>query len=375
MSPNRRSWVRQSWQGALLLVVLCCGCQSVRYYKQAVSGQFELWRRQQPIDRLLASTNTSRTLKGRLQLVLELRQFAEAELHLPANGHYLRYADLQRRFVVWNVYAAPEFSLTPKSWWYPVVGSLDYRGYFSEPQAHAEAQRLRQKGFDVYVGGVSAYSTLGWFRDPVLNTFIDYADADLAELLFHELAHQRLFVSGDTEFNEAFATAVAEEGTRRWIEAHGSASDVSEYRAQSLRTDQFAQLIAGARERLDLLYTNTPFKLIGPRPAESAQVSAARAQKQRILDELRRQYLNLKAGQGGHFDYDAWFNQPLNNAQLNTVDTYYALVPQFRQALRRMNGDLERFFGAVDASRKLKKEERRLRLAELAAPSGQAALE
>lgn len=211
----RWSFPRLLGLGLLLGALLETGCQTAGYVSQVIRGQHQIWKRQEPIDTLLASEETSPALKHQLALVLQLRRFAEHELKLPANGHYLRYADLQRRFVVWNVYAAPEFSLTPKSWWYPVVGSLDYRGYFSEEKARAHAAELRARGFDTYVGGVTAYSTLGWFRDPVLNTFIHEPEADLADLLFHELAHQRLFIPGDTEFNEAFATAVAEEGTRR----------------------------------------------------------------------------------------------------------------------------------------------------------------
>jgi predicted aminopeptidase len=318
-----------------------------------------MWRRQQSIESLLKDADTPEPLKQRLRFVLSIREFAERELRLPANGHYLRYADLGRRFAVWNVHAAPEFSLTPKSWWYPIVGSLDYRGYFSEQDARRYAAKLRKMGFDVYVGGVTAYSTLGWFRDPVLNTFIHDTDTDLAELLFHELAHQRLFVSGDTDFNEAFATAVAEEGLRRWMKAQRDAAAMEKYQAGFRRKEQFVKLVSGAREQLKANYEHDSAV---PRQQQSENAVLKRQAKQRVLDELRRDYARLKVEWGGHGEYDAWFQQSLNNAQLNTVDAYYHLVPAFRQLLREHGSDLERFYQAAAALGKLKKEERHARL-------------
>src|SRR5262245_58234042 len=219
-------WLRQALELSpvrLLAGVLClpwlAGCGTVGYYAQAIRGQCQILHRQEPIARLLQDTNTPPRLRQRLELVLRLREFAERDLGLDANGHYRHYADLRRPFAVWNVYAAPEFSLKAKAWWYPVVGRLEYQGYFDEAKARRYASRLATDGYDVYVGGVPAYSTLGWFRDPVLNTFVFDDDVDLADTLLHELAHQRLFVAGDTDFNEAFATAVAEAGVQRWLRA------------------------------------------------------------------------------------------------------------------------------------------------------------
>lgn len=352
-----------------VLTGLAGGCNTVGYYGQAFRGQHELWSRQKPIHALLASPATPAPLKERLALVLSLRNFAEKELRLPANGHYLRYADLGRRFVVWNVYAAPEFSLTPKSWWYPVVGKLDYRGYFSEQKARDYAASLEQKGFDVYIGGVTAYSTLGWFHDPVLNTFIHEGDADLAELLFHELAHQRLFLPGDTDFNEAFATAVAEEGARRWMESRNDLTALEEYRVQARRTEQFVELVSDARQKLALIYTNTPGAHI------ATQSFTLRTGKRKTLLELREGYAQLKANWGGSKSYDEWFRRSLNNAQLNTVDTYYRLVPAFRRVLRLHEGNLEAFYAEIESLRKLDKPGRRARLEEIAAGTRQAAAE
>lgn len=339
--------------------IFLSGCQSARYYTQAIHGQCQMWSRQHSIASLLKDADTPEPLKQRLRFVLAVREFAEKELRLPANGHYLRYADLGRRFAVWNVYAAPEFSLAPKSWWYPIVGSLDYRGYFSEKEARRYAARLEQQGFDVYVGGVSAYSTLGWFRDPVLNTFISDDDADLAELLFHELAHQRLFVPGDTDFNEAFATAVAEEGLRRWMEARRDPVAMKGYQAGFRRKEEFVRLIARARDKLKIIYESDSAQ---PQPRQRGNEALKRRAKRRVIEELRQDYARIKSAWGGHNEYDAWFKQDLNNAQLNTVDAYHHLVPAFRRLLREHGGDLEAFYEAAASLGKLKEQERRARL-------------
>jgi predicted aminopeptidase len=227
-AKSRAKFPRWVW-AVCVLAALISGCHTASYYQQAASGQLEILSKREPIAELLADSQTRPALRDKLQLVLDLREFAEHELRLKTDGHYLLYADLGRRFVVWNVYAAPEFSLEPKKWWYPVVGSLKYRGFFSEEDAKRYGADMAKQGYDVYVGGVDAYSTLGWFKDPVLNTFIHHSPPELAELLFHELAHQRVFAKGDTDFNEAFATAVGEEGVRRWIAAHGDAEMRAQY--------------------------------------------------------------------------------------------------------------------------------------------------
>lgn len=354
--------------GCLSLVLLAAlplltGCQSAGYYGQAVRGHLQIMQRQQPIAELLRQPQTPEPLKARLRLILEMREFAERELKLPVDGHYLRYADLGRNFVVWNVTATPEFSMQPKEWWYPLVGRLAYRGYFAEREARSQAAELARQGFDVDVGGVRAYSTLGWFRDPVLNTFIHEPEIELAELLFHELAHQRLFVNGDTDFNEAFAEAVGEEGTRRWLQAKRSTAAVAEYEAHLQRKADFTRLVTGAHDRLAAL-----FQIAGtdkqprtkPLPAEKA--ATLRAQKQAILDQLKRDYEALKSTWGGRTDYARWFSRPLNNAHLNDVDAYYRLVPAFHRLLREQGGDLEAFYREVAVLAKLPKQERHLRL-------------
>ncbi len=375
-AANRLRFARWLHLTALVIITgLACGCRTVSYYGQAIRGQHEIWTRQQTISSLLESPATPAPLKQRLDLVLRLRDFAEKELGLPSNGHYLSYADLERRFVVWNVYAAPEFSLTPKSWWYPVVGSLDYRGYFSEQKARAYAAALERQGFDVYLGGITAYSTLGWFHDPVLNTFINDEDADLAELLFHELAHQRLFIAGDTDFNEAFATAVAEEGTRRWMESRNDTAALAKYHVQERRKEQFIELVTEARQKLARLYTNSSIAQPVSPNQETSRRMLLRTEKQNIFSELQDGYAHLKAQWGGSKEYDEWFRRSLNNAQLNTVDTYYRLVPAFRRVLRAKSGNMEAFYETIELLGKLEKADRRTKLEQLAPAPLQAATE
>lgn len=349
----------------LMALPLLTGCQTASYFGQAVRGHFQIVNQQQPIAELLQQPQTPEPLKAKLQLILAMREFAEQELKLPINGHYLRYADLGRNYVVWNVTATPEFSMKPKDWWYPVVGRLAYRGYFVEREARSQAAQLARQGFDVDVGGVRAYSTLGWFRDPVLNTFVHEPELELAELLFHELGHQRLFVSGDTDFNEAFAEAVGEEGTRRWLQAKRSPAEVNEYEAYLRRKADFTRLVTGAHDRLATLFreagTNTKSLREG-KSLSAEEAAALRAQKQAILDQLKRDYEALKSTWGGRTDYARWFSRPLNNAHLNDVDAYYRFVPAFHRLLREQGGDLEAFYRAVKALAKLPKQERHLRL-------------
>lgn len=321
--------VTRKWLFGLALlaaVVGVCGCQTLSFYRQAVTGQFELYAHARPIKKLRADPQTPARLKERLQLVLNLRAFAAEQLKLPIDGHYEKYADLHRPFVVWNVEAAPEFSLAPKTWWYPLVGRLEYRGYFSERAAQDYGAALHQKGYDVYIDGVPAYSTLGWFKDPVLNTFVFEPDADLAEVIFHELGHQRVFAHGDTDFNEAFATTVGQEGARRWLEAQGDAAALAAYRAELRRTSQFAHLIAETRVRLAALYgdeTTRGGALKATNKKNGVAPAELRREKQRLLERLQQEYAELRADWGGNREYEAWFARHLNNAKLNSVAAYY----------------------------------------------------
>jgi predicted aminopeptidase len=363
------------WLAAGLLaagVSLFGGCRTLTFYAQAIKGQYQIAARREPVDALLAAGETPEGLKRQFRLVERLRAFAEVELKLPVDGHYRKYADLQRPYVVWNVQAAPRFSLEPKRWWYPVVGRLEYRGYFSEDAAQAYADTLTRQGYDVAVSGVEAYSTLGWFKDPLLNTFIHHPESDLAELLFHELAHQQLFVGGDTDFDEAFATVVGQAGARRWLAAAGDASRCEEYEAALRRSDQFVKLVLAARARLETVYGDTR--------DEEGRVKAARvppqpparlaAEKERLWGQLRRDYVQLRQQWGGDSRYEAWFARELNNARLNTIANYYDLVPGFERLLKEHPGDLPAFYAAAERLSKLPKAERHQQLRGLAEERG-----
>jgi predicted aminopeptidase len=347
-----------------VVAVAVCGCQTVGYYTQAIHGQYQIVARQKPVEKLLADPQTPAPLKEKLQLVQQLRAFAETNLALPVNGHYRRYADLHRPFAVWNVYAAPEFSLAPKTWWYPVVGRLDYRGFFAEDDARRYAAKLGGQGFDVVVEGAEAYSTLGWFKDPLLNTFIQHTEPELAETLFHELAHQCVFAHGDTDFDEAFATTVAEEGVRRWLRAKGDQTASENYAASIRHHEQFERLIVATRQQLEVLYGDTRapdgnLKAAKQRPLPAEQL---RAEKQRILDNLRRIWEKLRSGWGGGAGFNGWLASELNNAQLNSEAAYYDLVPAFERLLAANGGDLEKFYAAVKRLAKLPQAERHRQL-------------
>jgi predicted aminopeptidase len=276
--------------------------------------------------------------------------------------------DVHRKYVVWNVQAAPQFSLEPKSWWYPFVGSLEYRGYFSDKDAHDCGDRLAKKGFDVSVDGIEAYSTLGWFKDPLLNTFIDTSEPELAEVLFHELGHKRVFASGDTDFNEAFATTVGQEGAHRWLLSKCDMNLLEKYDAALARDQQFVHLIMATRERLEKVYGDTLDKdgnvtgaKIPPAPPEEL-----RREKQHVFDDLRRQYTEMKSEWGGYSGYDEWFAHELNNAKLNTIANYYDYLPGFQRLLQLNGGDVEKFYVAVERLSKEPKDRRHQKLRELA---------
>lgn len=336
--------------GALALA----GCADLSYYWQAAGGQLDLLRRARPIDDWLADPGTGEPLKARLRQVREIRAFASRELGLPDNGSYRRFADVQRPFLVWNVFAAPEFSLTPKEWCLPVAGCVTYRGYFAEAAARTLAQQFAIEGYDTYVGGVPAYSTLGWFDDPVPSTVIAYPDIDLARLIFHELAHQVVYVPGDTTFNESFATAVEREGARRWALAHGSAAALTALGQARVREGQFTALVLATRARLAEVYTSP-----GDDPSK-------RAAKQGVIDALRTEYARLEADWGPRNRYSGWFAGPLNNAQIASVATYTQRVPAFDTLLADVQGDLRRFYSEVRALARLPGPERQRRLDTLA---------
>jgi predicted aminopeptidase len=350
--------VRRRWWFAIfagIAVGAAAGCSTFSYYGQAIGGHLEVMHLAEPIPRKVADPATPPELRAKLERALAIREFASRELALPDNGAYRSYADLGRPFVVWNVFAAPEFSVEPRQSCFPIAGCVGYRGYYGQADAEGFGAGLRKDGFDVFVYGVAAYSTLGWFDDPLLNTFIGYPDPELARLVFHELAHQVVYVKGDTTFNESFAVAVEEEGLRRWMAKHSTAAEREAYAASRARRAEFVKLVLHYRERAAQLYRE-------PLPDE-----VKRAGKAKLFAELGAEYGELKAKRwGGFAGYDRFF-AGVNNAHLASVATYEALVPAFRALLAREGGDLPRFYAAVKELARLPKAERDRALAELAA--------
>lgn len=343
----------------MLAALACGGCAltvDLSYYWQSARGHLELMRLARPVDALIAAPDTDPVLRQRLERAREIRRFAAERLGLPDNGSYTRYAGLGRPHVVWNVFAAPELSLTLKTWCFPVAGCVAYRGYFSQEAAEALAADLRAQGWETQVAGVPAYSTLGWFDDPLLDTFVSLPETELARLIFHELAHQVVYLSGDSSFNESFATAVEEVGLERWLAHRGDAALRDRHRQADRRRRDFLALLRDTRQRLEAAYAA---------PGDDAQ---RRRDKAAIFEAMRADYQTLRASWGGFAGYDRWFAQPLGNAHLAAVATYTALVPGFRRLLEEQGGDLPRFYEAVRGLAKSPAQERARVLGVVAAP-------
>ena len=334
------------------------GCESVRYYSHIASGQMHIVSQRQSIRELITDPGTDPQLKRQLQQILEIRNFAQRALSLPVGNHYLSYTALDRPYVVWNVSAAPEFSFTPKSWYYPFIGHAAYRGYFSKDMAVRCAEQLKKQGLDVYVGGVTAYSTLGWFSDTVFSTIIHRDESATAALIFHELAHLILYVSDDTTFNESFATTVEQEGLRRWMAANGNPLGYQTYVLQGQRRQEFLALVTKYHEKLAQLYRQ-----------ENMVPEEMRHRKAALFADMRDEYTDLKADWHGYAGYDNWFDTTLNNAKLNSVGTYYDLVPAFTQLLASQDGRLEAFYTECRILAELPKSERNRRLLSLQQPA------
>ncbi len=331
--------------GASLLLQ---GCSTLAYYSQAMDGHFDIMGRRESIDRIIADEARDAELRERMRTARDIRAFASRELALPDNGSYRSYAQLDRPYAVWVVFATEAFSLAPKAWCYPFVGCVSYRGYYQESDAQAFAEKLRDEGLDVFVGGTVAYSTLGWFDDPLLSTMYTRGETAVAGLVFHELAHQQLYFKADTAFNEAFATVVEEAGIRRWLDG-GEAAKAFEVR--QARKLQFLALLGETRARLAALFE-------ADIPPEARHV-----QKAAVYARLRERYQQLKASWNGYPGYDAWFAGPLNNAKLASVAIYRDDVPAIDRWLEACEGDFERFYRAMAGFKDLTPEARRERLA------------
>jgi predicted aminopeptidase len=331
---------------AALVVALITAASGGCYLFQSAEGQLDLMSKRQPLVQVIDAASTPPTLRTQLEAVAAIRDFASRELGLPDNGSYRSYADVGRRYVVWNVVAAPEFSVDPREWCYPIVGCVAYRGYFVEDRARRYAEGLRIEGLDVAVGGVAAYSTLGHFNDPVLNTMMGWNDVELAAIIFHELTHQLLYIPDDSSFNEALATTVEEEGVRRWLNSQDREADLASHLVQQQHYAEVIELLTATRDELRSLYES------GLAP------DAMRVRKRAAFAAMRDSFARLKDRWGGHAPFESWFDEDLNNAHLASVATYYTCVPGFERELKAVGGDLTAFYARVRELAKLDQEKR-----------------
>ena len=334
-----------------VMFLLLNGCASVDYYSQLASGQWQLLRARETVSKVLADPASDRTLRAHLEQSQKARDFASQHLHLPDNQSYRLYADIGRPYVVWNVFVTAEFSLSPQNHCFPIAGCVAYRGYYRQGAARGEAALQRLQGMDVSISGVEAYSTLGWFNDPILNSMLGWGDERLASLIFHELAHQRFYLKDDTEFNESFATFVEQQGTRQWRLARGlpPASD-----ARARQREQFTQLLLDCRARLETLYGL-------PLPSEQM-----RQRKNAEFERLRSDYRTLRDSQwAGDKRYDAWIYAPMNNARLLPFGLYEQWVPACAELFKQSAGDWQRFYAAVERLGALPAQQRKAALRSL----------
>jgi predicted aminopeptidase len=334
------------------IVLLCIavsalpGC-AVPFYWQAIGGQISLLRKRVPIEELIEDPAVESKLKATLGTVAEMRRFAVEELGLPDNDSYTTYVALDRPYVVWNVVATDEFSVEPKRWCFPFAGCVAYRGFFDRADAERFQAKLAAEGLDTYSGGSSAYSTLGYFADPVLSTMLAGGNEGIASVLFHELAHQRLYIKSDSEFSEAFATVVEEYGTERWLAEHEGPGAIERYRLRRAHREDFGALISSTQARLRAVY------------ATSEPPEEKRAAKRATFEALQGDYAALKT-RWGTAEYDAWFGQPLNNAALASVATYTRWVPALKARLNEVG--LTEFYADTAALENLAPPERAARL-------------
>jgi predicted aminopeptidase len=317
-----------SW--ATIMLTQLAACASPAYYAQAVSGHYSLMAKREDVQKLMLDPQTNEELAARLERSQAIRTFAIDSLDLPDGGSYRQYVTTGRAAVSWNVIAAPKFSLTPKKWCFPVSGCVPYRAYFSNESARRFASRLTDRGYDVSVSAVTAYSTLGWFNDPLLDTMFAYGDADLAGVMIHEMAHQKIYVPGDTAFNESFASFVETIGVERWLESNGQSREWERWQKRRQATAQFADYLAGYRSRLESLYRQ-------PIPEEQM-----RRRKAQIFADIRANYpVMVESIWNGHDYFAGWFRKDLNNARLVLFDSYHGGECAFRklydQAEQRMH--------------------------------------
>ena len=332
---KRMLWIRRGLGVAAAFVLAGCSV-SPAYYWQAAGGQIEILSKSRPVSDVIVDAQTTPALREQLLRAQQVRAFAVNALGLPDNSSYSRFAALDRPYVSWNVFAAEPLSVRLKEWCVPIAGCIGYLGFFDKAEADARAAELSAAGYDVYVGGVPAYSTLGWFSDPLLSTFISWPETEFARLLFHELTHQVAYVKDDTEFNESLATAVEEEGVKRWTMQPGKVALQPGFeRAQSMRGD-FRALIVDFRSQLQALY------------ASKLPAAEKLSRKSALIVAMGERYRQIKAERwGGYAGYDRWFSQPINNALLASVGVYTGKVPAFSRMLAACGGDLPRYYTRI----------------------------
>ena len=325
---------------------MLCSLTSGCYLLESAQGQASVLSKRQPINRVITAPSTPPALRRELEEVTAIRAFASRELGLPNNGSYRSYADVGRPYVVWTVVAAPEFSVNAKLWCYPIIGCVAYRGYFVEGRAQRFARRLRALGLDVSLGGVAAYSILGHFNDPILNTMVGWGDIELASIIFHELTHQMIYIKGDADFNEALAVTMQEEGVRRWLTAQGRIADLTRHELRQRHELQVIQLLSHTRDTLRTLY------------ASGLSAPQMRERKQEILTAVQGSYEALTAEWEERVPFESWFPHGINNAYLASLATYYDCVSGFQHELQEAGGDLSVFYQRVRALARLPRLER-----------------
>ncbi len=340
-----------------MISLLAAACSTLRYYAHVAHGQAQIVAQREPLDRVIADPATDAKLAARLRLALEARRFASARLGLPDNRSYTSYADLNRPYVVWDVFAAPKYSVDAILHCFPIAGCVPYRGYFDEAMAKAEAARLESRGDDIYIGGVAAYSTLGWFADPILSTMLRWDDDELIGTIFHELAHQLIYVKDDTAFNESFASFVQDEGLREWRAARGEAAHEARNRTAG---DDFVRLVLDLRERLRKLY------------ASGLDATVMETAKQNEIADFRARYAQWRdAHWPDDHRYDAFVAKPINNASLLPFGLYDGWTPAFAALFAQSGRDWPAFYARVRELAHISKPAREEKLQTLTAKPAQ----
>jgi len=333
-------------------MLLLSGCSGPGYYVQAISGQWKLLQARQDIESLVVDPATDTELAGQLQAATGILTFAENTLDLPANGSYTSYVELENNSLVWNVVATEEFSLQPKKWCFIVAGCLPYRGFFQQHKAEKSAQKMRKKGLDADVSPALAYSTLGKFNDPILSTMLTGSDIRMAAFLFHELAHQRLYIKGDGQFNESYASFVEETGVKTWLESNGRQTELQQWQRLKAAGDEFNLLINDTREDLLQIYHS------------DSSDTEKRSMKADILHGLKLTYDQLRADKWDDDYFSGWFSEPLNNAKLALYNTYEGGQCAFQNLYDHSHESMQEFHHLAEQQAKLSKIEREKWLAQ-----------